>query len=65
MRDGERKLVIGCIKEKEKEKNNRLECEDRELFLRQNGYSLEEIRLLKERGVGVVAIIKEREWVSG
>lgn len=34
LRDGERKLVIECIKEKEKEGNNRIEHEDRELFLR-------------------------------
>lgn len=35
MRDGERKVVIECIKEREKEGDKRVGCGDRELFLRQ------------------------------
>lgn len=71
IREGERKIVIECIKEREKERDKKVGYGDRELFLRQNGYSSEGIRLQRERGVDVVAIVREREiermgqWMDG
>lgn len=38
MREGERKIVIECIKEREKEGDKKVGRGNRELFLRQNGF---------------------------
>jgi len=61
LKDGERKLVMDCIKEKEREGMKSAATEKREKFFRQNGYSSEGIRILREEGRNVADSIRRRE----
>lgn len=71
MREGNRKLLVECIKEREKEGNVRGMKEEREKFYRQNGFSLEGIKRLRERNTQVEAVVKRNErerlgqWIEG
>jgi len=47
---GNRRLLIECIKAREKEKDCKGWMEEREVFYRQNGFSTEGIKDLRERG---------------
>lgn len=49
-------------KKKERERYSKMENEDKEMFLIQNGYSSEDIKLVvRESGMDVVRMIRERE----
>jgi len=61
LKDGERKLVMDCIKEKEMEGMKSAATEEREKCFRQNGYSSEGIRILREEGRSVADSIRRRE----
>lgn len=71
IKEGYRKLVIECVIEKEREGNERTVVSDRERFYRENGYSSEGIKLLRERKMNVVCVVRERErerlgqWLEG
>lgn len=49
IKEGYRKLVVECMKEKEREGNDKTLMSDRERFYRENSYSSEGIKLLRER----------------
>lgn len=59
--EGDRKLVVKCVKDKEKERCKVQEREDREDFYRQNGFSSEGVKMLREREIDISAIIKQKE----
>jgi len=71
VKGGEKKLVIECIKEKEKDGIGSEVGIDKELFLRRNGYSSEGINDLRERDVNIAAILRGKEkerlgqWMDG
>jgi len=50
-----------CINKKENEKGNRNIGEGRESFYRQNGFSSEGIKLLKERNIEIIEITRKNE----
>jgi len=53
--------VIECIKEeKEREEGNGIIGEGRESFYRQNGFSLEGIKLLRIRNIEVAKVLKKK-----
>jgi len=45
-----RRLLIECIEAREREKDCKEWMEEKEVFYRQNGFSTEEIKDLRERG---------------
>jgi len=61
LKDRERKLVMDCIKEKEREGMKSAATEEREKFFRQNGYSFEGIRILRVEVRSVADNIRRRE----
>jgi len=60
LKGGNRRLLIECIKAREKEKGNKGWMEEREVFYRQNGFSTEGIKDLRERGGGYKGMIIRR-----
>lgn len=61
IRERYRKLVVECVKEKEREGNEKTLISDRERFYRENGYSTEGIKSLREKEMNVVCVVRERE----
>lgn len=49
IKEGNRKLAIKCVKKKERERGDRIKKSEREKFYRENGFSSEEVKLLKEQ----------------
>lgn len=61
IKEGYRKLVVECVKEKEREGNDKTLVSDRKRFYRENDYSSEGIKLLREREMNVECVVRERE----
>jgi len=62
-KENKRRFVIECINEKEREEGNGIKREGREDFYRQNGFSSESIKLLREKNIAEIARKNERERV--
>jgi len=50
LKGGNRRFLIECIKVREKEKGNKKWMREREVFYRQNEFSMQGIKDLKEKG---------------
>lgn len=60
IKESYRKLVTECVKEKEREKNDRT-LGDRERFFRENGYSIKGIKLFRKREMNLACVVREKE----
>lgn len=60
IKEGNRKLVIECIKEKEKGGIIELR-EEKERNFRENGFSSEGVKMLREREMNVARMVREQE----
>lgn len=65
LKDGERKLLIECIREKEREGSKAEGSEERELFVRRNGFASERVKILREKGINVARVLRKREREEG
>lgn len=69
-RKEEKKIVIECV---HKRKGNidykKIKTEEKELFLAQNGYSSEGLKVIRECGINIEQVVRERErsgqWMEG
>jgi len=61
MKGGYRKLLIECIKHRERKGDSNGKEEERKDFYRQNGFSSEGIKALREREKDIKVIIKINE----
>lgn len=62
MKEENRKLAIKCVKKKERERGDGIKKSEREKFYRENGreFSLEEVKLLKEREMNLANVNDKR-----
>lgn len=60
IKEGNRKLAIKCVKKKERERDDRIKKSEREKFYRENGFSSEEVKLLKEREMNLANVNDKR-----
>jgi len=61
LKGGNRRFLIECMKVRERERGSKGWMEKREDFYRQNGFSSEGIKDLREREKNVMAIIRRNE----
>jgi len=61
LEEGNRRLLIECIKAREREEGSKGWMREREDFYRQNGFSTEEIKDLREREGDVKDVIRRNE----
>lgn len=69
IKEGNRKLAIECVKKKEREGGDKIQKSEREKFYRENDFSSEEVKLLKEREMNLANVndkrARERSWGNG
>jgi len=60
-KENKRRLIIECINEKEREERNGIKREGREGFYRQNGFSSEDIKLLRKKNIEIAGIVRKNK----